>query len=214
MPVLSTLYDKFIRRATLTTQDKTDILGDINGQPLDSDLTAYANAADAAARRALLSLGTAATRDVGTSQGQILLLGNQGGISLTGGSAFIGTTGSGAYIATTGTNAAIVTSGASAYISTSGVDAPIFTQGDTANIFTSGENAYIQTRATFKLFNGTSTTTLSHTPTANRAAVIGDAGGHIPVVPAYADLTAANAALAAGDYWWDTTLKKLRIATV
>jgi hypothetical protein len=27
------------------------------------------------------------------------------------------------------------------------------------------------------------------------------------------DLTAANAALAAGDFWWDTTLKKLRTAT-
>ena len=50
-------------------------------------------------------------------------------------------------------------------------------------------------------------------PAANRVVGIGDASGKIPIVPSYVDLTAANAALAAGDYWWDTTLKKLRIAT-
>ncbi len=48
---------------------------------------------------------------------------------------------------------------------------------------------------------------------ANRAQKFVDAGGVLPVVPEYVDLTAANAALASGDYWWDTTLKKLRIAT-
>jgi hypothetical protein len=32
----------------------------------------------------------------------------------------------------------------------------------------------------------------------------------LPVVPAYANLTAANAALDVGDIWWDTTLLKLR----
>ena len=37
--------------------------------------------------------------------------------------------------------------------------------------------------------------------------------GTVPVVPSYADITAANTALAAGDYWWDTTLLKLRSAT-
>ena len=40
-----------------------------------------------------------------------------------------------------------------------------------------------------------------------------DANGTVPVVPAYADLNAANAALNAGDFWWDTTLKQLRTAT-
>lgn len=39
------------------------------------------------------------------------------------------------------------------------------------------------------------------------------AGQRIPRVPGFADLTAANLALASGDYWWDTTLGKLRIAT-
>jgi hypothetical protein len=37
--------------------------------------------------------------------------------------------------------------------------------------------------------------------------------GIIPTVPGYADLAAANAALAAGDFFWDTTLNKLRVAT-
>jgi len=37
--------------------------------------------------------------------------------------------------------------------------------------------------------------------------------GRIPVVPEYANLTAANAALDSGDFFWDTTLNKLRIAT-
>ena len=40
-----------------------------------------------------------------------------------------------------------------------------------------------------------------------------DANGTLPVVPAYADLDAANTALAAGEFFWDTTLKKLRTAT-
>jgi hypothetical protein len=34
----------------------------------------------------------------------------------------------------------------------------------------------------------------------------------LPVVPAYANLTAANTALDVGDIWWDTTLLKLRTA--
>ena len=49
--------------------------------------------------------------------------------------------------------------------------------------------------------------------TGTRDIVLPDQSGTAPVVPQYADLTAANAALAAGDFWWDTTLKKLRTAT-
>jgi hypothetical protein len=54
---------------------------------------------------------------------------------------------------------------------------------------------------------------LPPTMTVSRQLYWGDADGIIPVVPAYADITAANTALASGDYWWDTTLGKLRIAT-
>ncbi len=50
-------------------------------------------------------------------------------------------------------------------------------------------------------------------PTEDRGLVFPDASGVIPVVPAYADLTSANVALDAGDFFWDTTLKKLRVAT-
>lgn len=50
---------------------------------------------------------------------------------------------------------------------------------------------------------------------ANRAYIIPDATGTtVPIVPAYADITAANAAaLGAGTFFWDTTLKKLRVTT-
>jgi len=50
---------------------------------------------------------------------------------------------------------------------------------------------------------------------ANRAYVVPDATGTIvPIVPAYADETAANAAaLGAGTFYWDTTLKKLQVTT-
>jgi hypothetical protein len=48
---------------------------------------------------------------------------------------------------------------------------------------------------------------------ANRSYTVPDVSGSIPIVPSYSDLTAANAALAAGDFFWDTTLKKLRTAT-
>ncbi len=40
-----------------------------------------------------------------------------------------------------------------------------------------------------------------------------DADGTLASVPTYADLTAANVVLDAGDFFWDTTLKKLRVAT-
>lgn len=39
------------------------------------------------------------------------------------------------------------------------------------------------------------------------------AGQVFPAVPSYTDLTAANTALTSGDFWWDTTLLKLRVAT-
>jgi hypothetical protein len=51
------------------------------------------------------------------------------------------------------------------------------------------------------------------TLTANRAFNLPDFSGTLASVPSYVDLTAANAALASGDFFWDTTLKKLRVAT-
>jgi hypothetical protein len=51
------------------------------------------------------------------------------------------------------------------------------------------------------------------TPTALQVITLPDQTGYLPVVPGYADLTAANAALSSGDFFWDTTLKKLRTAT-
>ena len=50
--------------------------------------------------------------------------------------------------------------------------------------------------------------------TADRTYTLPDSTGTLPTVPTYADLTAANAAaLGAGTFFWDTTLKKLRVTT-
>ena len=49
--------------------------------------------------------------------------------------------------------------------------------------------------------------------TANRSYTLPDVNGTVPIVPVYADLDAANTALAAGEFFWDTTLKKLRTTT-
>ena len=49
---------------------------------------------------------------------------------------------------------------------------------------------------------------------ASRTYIIPDATGTtVPIVPAYADITAANAALPANEFYWDTTDKKLRVTT-
>ena len=49
---------------------------------------------------------------------------------------------------------------------------------------------------------------------ASRTYIIPDATGTtVPIVPAYADITAANAALPADEFYWDTTDKKLRVTT-
>ena len=79
---------------------------------------------------------------------------------------------------TTGTfSDAVSTSGANATISTSGSDASLYTTGADAHIYTTGANATIQTRTTFRLSNGTYTTTLSHAPTADRSIALPNAAG-------------------------------------
>jgi hypothetical protein len=87
-------------------------------------------------------------------------------------------------ISTTGPFSFIYTSGAYASIYTSGANASIGTGGDNANISTGGANAYIQSRSTFKLYNGTHTTTLSHSPTADRAIAFPDKAGTVAMIDA------------------------------
>lgn len=87
-------------------------------------------------------------------------------------------------IYTTGENATIYTNGADASIFTTGAEATISTSGSDATIYTNGANASIQSRSTFKLYNGTHTTTLSHSPTANHAIVFPDKDGTVAMVDA------------------------------
>jgi len=72
----------------------------------------------------------------------------------------------------------IVTVGQFAPISTSGSDAGIYTYGSDAHIYTVN-GGYIQTSSTFKITDGTFTTTLSGTQTANRAISFPNASGTI-----------------------------------
>ena len=114
-----------------------------------------------------------------TSSGAITTTGINAGISTSGYDATITTIGDNGYISTIGDTASISTSGASATISTSGNFAHIFTAGSDAVIETQGTNGYIRSRSTFKLFNGTYTTTLSHSPTADRAIAFPNKAGTI-----------------------------------
>jgi hypothetical protein len=122
----------------------------------------------------------------GTFSGAVQTTGSEAVISTSGVNALISTSGVNASISTSGANAPISTNGANAPIFTGGVNAPIstggefasiFTSGEFASIFTSGTTAYIQTRSTFRLSNGTYTTTLSHAPTADRNPILPDASG-------------------------------------
>ena len=128
-----------------------------------------------------------------TSSGVISTTGSFGSISTIGGSAGISTEGNGATITTSGSSAHIQTTGGEAFIATSGVYAQIYTTGDYAPITTSGvdafistsgTNAYIQSRSTFRLSNGSYTTTLSHSPTANRAIAFPNKDGTVAMVDA------------------------------
>ena len=127
----------------------------------DQDLSGYALTS---------SLGTAATADTGTAEGQVPLIGFDGEIS------------------TNGNNATIFTTGSDAYI---------FTSGEAASISTSGTSAFILTRDTFKLFNGANTTTLDHSATAEQTITFPDATGTIALTSDLTDFaTAAQGATA------------------
>lgn len=65
-------------------------------------------------------------------------------------------------------------------IKTSGEDATIWTEGSGGHIYTVG--GYIQTGSNFRLSNGTHTTTLSHSPTANRAIAFPNAAGTVALI--------------------------------
>ena len=67
----------------------------------------------------------------------------------------------------------------------------------------------------FRNSNRTLTIEAAATLAASRTYIIPDATGTtVPIVPAYADLTAANAAaLGAGTFFWNTALKKLQVTT-
>jgi hypothetical protein len=105
---------------------------------------------------------------------------------------------------TTGNFSDIYTTGADATIYTEGADATINTEGATAHIYTAGANAFIRSRSTFKLFDGTFTTTLSHAPTADRAIAFPNAAGTLALVsgdlgtPSAIVLTNASGTLPAG----------------
>jgi len=159
---------------TITTSTTSNLTGFIsaNGTAV-SGATAGATAATANTLALRDATGGSNFAAVGassvTSSGAISTTGVNGFISTSGYDAIITTTGDNGFISTIGETASISTEGTNANISTSGEFAYIETSGADASIFTNGVNAYIQSRSTFNLYNGTYTTTLSHSPTADRA---------------------------------------------
>lgn len=81
------------------------------------------------------------------------------------------------FLQTLGSTGSITLDDANSVISTTGEFGTIHTTGASAHIYTANPGAYIQSRSTFKLFNGTHTTTISHSPTANRAITFANADG-------------------------------------
>jgi len=141
---------------------------------------------------------TSATTSDGTATISLATLTASGEIKTTGETAFLTTEGAEASIATRGEFASISTEGANAGIFTTGANASISTQGENALILTEGSNApirtllsYIQTGSTFRLSNGTHATTLSHTPTGNRAIAFPDASGTVALTSQLPDLSTA-----------------------
>lgn len=143
--------------------------------------------------------------DEGSSatSGKVVLFNTAGGLSTTGSGASITTIGDYGLLATSGTYASISTSGAEATIGTNGENASLYTTGEAASFYTTGTNAtvyttgenaiistfgasahittaggaYIQTSSTFKITDGSFTTTLSGTQTADRAIALPDEDG-------------------------------------
>ena len=126
--------------------------------------------------------GTNASISTSGSNADIFTVGDDATISTIGDFAHISTSGTDANITTGGTYAAIYTIGSDALISTYGENAYITTAGTNAFIATEGSSAFIQSRATFKLFNGTYTTTLSHAPTDDRAIAFPNAAGTVALI--------------------------------
>ena len=165
---------------TITTSTSSNLTGFIvaNGTAV-SGATAGTSAATANTLALRDATGGSNFAAVGAST-----VTSSGAISTTGEVATISTSGVEAQITTAGDLAFIQTFGESAAISTSGSYAEITTLGLEAHIYTVGASAHIQTSSTFKLYNGTYTTTLSHSPTADRAIAFPNKAGTVAMVDA------------------------------
>jgi len=86
-------------------------------------------------------------------------------------------------------NPSISAQGYNSSVTASGEYASIYTSGYNSRIYTNGANSYIQSRGSFKLYNGTYTTTLSHSPTTSHSILFPDADGTLA-------LTTSNVATA------------------
>jgi hypothetical protein len=125
----------------------------------------------------------------------ISTVGDYGTISTIGDYASISTIGNEAGITTNGLNASIVTHGENAAIRTEGGNASIYTEGESANIYTMGQGTYMLS-GSFRLFDGTWTTYLTHEPTGDRDIALPDSDGVIALIPTGPYSNDANAAAA------------------
>ena len=124
---------------------------------------------------------------------------------------FTGTVTTSGAISVSGIFSSISTSGNYAGIFTTGDDASISTNGANASINATGVNGHILSRNTFKLYNGTYTTTLSHSPTADRAIAFPNKAGTVAMT---SDITGTNSGTNTGDETVTTIKSKLGITTL
>lgn len=110
------------------------------------------------------SLSYKAPRESPQFTGNVTLSGEYPTFTSNSNSSLIDLSGTQSVIRTTGDEGVIYTSGDSADISTRGYQSNIYTYGSQSHIYTSQATSHIQSRSTFKLFNGTNTTTIAHSP--------------------------------------------------
>jgi len=116
--------------------------------------------------------------------GTVVTISNTGSITTSGGNVFIS-----AIDSSEGGSPSIYAEGYYSSIYASGEYASICTSGYNSRIYANGANSYIQSRGTLKLYNGTYTTTLSHSPTTSHSIAFPNADGTLA-------LTTSNVATA------------------
>jgi len=172
-------------------------------------VTAYSNSYIGLEAYSASDIAVVAIADAGNifeganAGGTVVTINNSGSIYASGGvhgysfnananNSYVAVAGDNSFISASsgdGDTTSIYAEGYYSSIYASGEYASICTSGYNSRIYTDGANSYIQSRGTLKLYNGTYTTTLSHSPTASHSIAFPNADGTVA-------LTTSNVATA------------------